>query len=124
MNDKGKHDIPENFDPNEYGEYLTKLGKMEMDFLDKEEQQAISLMRKNYRELEKAGLRFDDEKKLGYITHFSMMESEKLWHEFAVNGIKSAVGAITTILSIMYKGIFEKIEAEDAVFGPRKDGTK
>ena len=121
-NDREQCDIPEDFDPKEYEDYLTKLGKEQMMFLDKEEQGHIDCMRRNIRNLEKAGVTFDDERKLGYITHYAMMESNKLLTEFAISGLQIAKSTMTTVLSVLNKCLIEKMEAEDAVLGPQQDG--
>ena len=123
-NDEEQCDIPEDFDPKEYEDYLTKLGKAQMNFLDKEEQGHIDCMRRNIRNLEKAGVTFDDERKLGYITHYAMMESNKLLTEFAISGLRVAKSTMTTVLSVLNKCLIEKMEAEDAVLGPHQDETK
>ena len=123
-NDEEQCDIPEDFDPQEYEDYLTKLGKAQMKFLDKEEQGHIDCMRRNIRNLEKAGVTFDDERKLGYITHYAMMESNKLLTEFAISGLQIAKSTMTTVLSVLNKCLIEKMEAEDAVLGPHQDETK
>jgi hypothetical protein len=123
-NDEEQCDMPEDFDPKEYEDYLTKLGKEQMKFLDKEEQGHIDCMRRNIRNLEKAGVTFDDERKLGYITHYAMMESNKLLTEFALSGLKIAGSKMTTVLSVLNKCLIEKMDAEDAVLGPGQDETK
>lgn len=123
-NDREQCDIPEDFDPKEYEDYLTKLGKEQMKFLDKEEQDHIDCMRRNIRNLEKAGVTFDDERKLGYITHYAMMESNKLLTKFATSRLQIAKSTMTTVLSVLNKCLIEKIDAEDAVLGPHQDETK
>lgn len=118
--------IPEDFDPKEYEDLMRPLGENIVSFLDKEERDRMDLLRRNIRLFERHGVKFDDEVKLGYINNYSMLESEKLWCEFATHGVKNAIGVLTTILSLLYKNLLEKIEAEDAVFGinAQEDETK
>jgi hypothetical protein len=118
--------IPEDFDPKEYEDFMRPLGKKSVSFLDKEERDRIDLLRSNIRLFERHGVKFDDEVKLGYITNYSTLESEKLWCEFATHGVKNAIGVLSTILSLLYKNLLEKLEAEDAVFGinAQEDETK
>lgn len=65
-----------------------------------------------------------DERKLGYITHYAMMESNKLLTEFAISGLQIAKSTMTTVLSVLNKCLIEKMDAEDAVLGPGQDETK
>ena len=119
-----RNDIPEDFDPHEYEDFLTKCGWEQMTSLDKEEQDHIDCIRRNIRNLEKAGVTFDDERKLGYIAHYSMMESDKLLTKFATSRPQVARSTMMSILSVLNKCLLEKMEAEDAVLGPGQDETK
>jgi glutaredoxin-related protein len=114
--------IPEDFDPKEYEEFLTNLGREQMKFLEMEEQDSVACLRRNFMKMESAGVTFNDERKVGYIVHYAMLESEKLWAEFVDNGIQHAVLKLTTVMALLDKGLFEKMDAEDAVLGPRQDG--
>lgn len=122
MNDR--NDIQENFDPKEYEAFLTKCGWEHMVSLDKEEQDHIDCIRRNFRNLEKAGVTFDDERKLGYIAHYSMMESDKLLTKFATSRPQVARSTMMAILSVLNKCLLEKMEAEDAVLGPQQDSQR
>lgn len=83
-------------------------------------------IRRNIRNLEKAGVTFDDERKLGYIAYFSMMETDKLLARFATSRPQVARSTMMTVLSVLNKCLLEKMEAEDAVFGinAKEDETK
>ena len=121
-NDKVQCDIPEGFDKKEYEDYLTKLGRM--TFLEKEVQDHIDCMRRNIGNLKKAGVTFDAERKLGYIAHYSMMESDKLLTKFATSRPQVARSTMKAIFSVLNKCLFDKIDAEDAVHGPMQDGQE
>ena len=122
MNDR--NDIQEDFDPKEYVDFLTKCGWEHMTSIDKEEQDHIDCIRRNIRNLEKAGVTFDDERKLGYIAYFSMMETDKLLTKFVTSRPQVARSTMMAILSVLNKCLLEKMEAEDAVLGPGQDETK
>ena len=122
MNDR--NDIQEDFDPKEYEDFLTKCGWGQMASFDKEEQDHIDCIRRNIRNLEKAGVTFDDERKLGYIAYFSMMETDKLLTKFATSSPQVARSTMMTVLSVLNKCLLEKMDAEDAVLGPHQDETK
>ena len=117
MNDKEQRDIPEDFDPHEYEDYLTELGRDHTAFIDKQEQNSINIIRKNIRILKSKGVQFNDEIKMGFVTDFAIDEAKILWKMLAMKETEDAIGMLNTILSVLYKNILEKVEAEDAVFG-------
>jgi hypothetical protein len=123
MNEFDKRYLPEDFDPTDFARIVTEEGKLQTAFLENEERSTIENLRDNIRMFERNGVEFDDVMKIGLISGMAMNESEKLWTEFATNGVRHAIGVLSTIISLLYKNLLEKLEAEDAVFGDQnKEG--
>ena len=125
-NDREQCDIPEDFKyPNQFGKFANyKKGITQDEFLEKEERKTIAYIREKIRAYEENGAKLTD--KIGFIFGFSRFQSGELLNEFFMEGAIHTREILFTILTLLYKNILEKIDAEEAVFGinAQEDETK